>query len=144
MNSLLNFFLIMTSISLTANTCNRETIQMDKIIDIYWQHSYEDDKGDTLVFRPKDYDFPPSRGREGFEFKGKGVFHRYVIAPADGINTIYGSWKKLEGENTISIEMNENMDYNYPVPEDYKIHILEFHEKERVLKIKYEEANPDN
>lgn len=136
MNSLLNIFLILISISLSANTCTRETIQMDKIMDIYWQHSYEDDKGDTLAFRPKEYDFPPSRGREGFEFKENGVFKKYAIAPADGIITINGNWKELEEENSLLIQLEDDIESEYPVPEDYILQILEYNEKEKILKIK--------
>lgn len=136
MKSLLNFLLILLSISLTANTCNREEIEMRKIIDIYWQHSYEDDKGDTIAFRPKEYDFPPSRGREGFEFKENGLFYKYMIAPADGIVTVQGSWKKLEEKNTFFIQLNDNSEYDYPLPADYKLHIVGYDQEENILRIK--------
>jgi hypothetical protein len=33
----------------------------------HWVHSHEEDSGDVRVYRPADYDFPPARGRRGFE-----------------------------------------------------------------------------
>jgi hypothetical protein len=37
-----------------------------------WLHSYEEDSADALVFRPGDFDFPPARGRDGFELRDDG------------------------------------------------------------------------
>jgi len=41
-----------------------------------WTHSREEDRADILVYRPKDYPFPPARGREGLEFRKNGEFIR--------------------------------------------------------------------
>ena len=57
-----------------------------------WTHSQEEDQVDILVYRPKDYLFPPARGREGLEFRENGEFIRYQIAPADGSLAILGQW----------------------------------------------------
>ncbi len=35
----------------------------------HWMHSHEEDSGDVQVYRPADYDFPPARGRRGFELQ---------------------------------------------------------------------------
>jgi hypothetical protein len=135
MNQMLVFLILIMSISLTANTCNRENFPIEKIANIYWTHSYEEDQGDTVVYRPGTFDFPPSRGREGFEFNDNGKFKNYVIAPTDGINTVKGSWKKLDEENTFLIEMDDNNDYDYPLPADFRLKIIHFDEQEEVLKI---------
>jgi hypothetical protein len=39
-----------------------------------WVHSYEDDTAELRVYRPAGYDFPPARGRDGFEITPEGVF----------------------------------------------------------------------
>ena len=68
----------------------------------HWVHSHEDDTKDIKVFRPVDYKFPPSRGREGFEFKKNGEFILYRIAPTDGSNKFFGHWK-TGGKNKIIV-----------------------------------------
>jgi hypothetical protein len=120
---------------LSSYTCSRQEIDMEKIQNIYWVHSYEEDSANIQVFRPKDYNFPPSRGREGFEFKERGLFKKYVIAPADGINTINGSWRKTEEKNTFFIQMNDNSEYDYPLPADYYLKIYSYDEPEQKLSV---------
>lgn len=69
----------------------------------YWRHSYEekDVEPDVLVFRPKDYNFPASRGRQGIEIKnGEVVFHQF--GPDDRpIKTV--GYFKSEGPNKIKV-----------------------------------------
>jgi hypothetical protein len=48
-----------------------------------WVHSHEDDTGDELVYRPADYAFPPSRGREAIELRADGSYAGTVPGPAD-------------------------------------------------------------
>ena len=55
-----------------------------------WFHSYEEDTEDIVVYRTRDFKFPPSRGREGFEIKASGEFIKYSIAPTDGLRPIGG------------------------------------------------------
>ena len=57
-----------------------------------WIHSHEEDTQDVTVYRPASYDFPPSRGRMGFEFRKDGKLIYYGIARADGSDQIPGSW----------------------------------------------------
>jgi hypothetical protein len=59
----------------------------------HWVHSYEEDAGGTKVYRPAGSKFPPSRGRAGFEIKKGGDFLDHPIAPADGNESIPGTWK---------------------------------------------------
>jgi hypothetical protein len=120
---------------LSSYTCSRQEIDIEKIQNIYWVHSYEEDSANIQVFRPREYNFPPSRGREGFEFKEGGLFKKYVIAPADGINTINGSWRKTEEKNTFFIQMNDDSEYDYPLPADYNLEIYSYDEAEQKLSV---------
>ncbi|MDQ3393304.1 MAG: hypothetical protein M3512_04230 [Bacteroidota bacterium] len=125
----------MISFSFVANTC-AQRISVDNFSNTYWKHSYEEDQGDTLMFRPKDYDFPPSRGREGFEFKEEGVFYKYVIAPADGIDTLEGKWEKSDQNNLYNIVAGSKSNISHMGQHKFKIEILDYNKKERALKIR--------
>lgn len=59
----------------------------------HWIHSREEDTESVKVYRPSNYDFPPSRGREGFDLKENGEFVQYGIAPTDRPQTVKGQWK---------------------------------------------------
>ena len=65
----------------------------------HWIHSREEDTGETRVYRPSNYKFPPSRGREGFELKENGEFIRYRIGPTDRPQKIVGTWKVEKGNH---------------------------------------------
>lgn len=58
-----------------------------------WLHSQEEDRGDTLVYRPNSYNFPPARGRTGFTLEPDGTFRQYDIAPTDGLEENPGKWQ---------------------------------------------------
>ncbi len=59
----------------------------------HWVHSLEDDTKEVTVFRPSNYNFPPARGRGGFEIKENGNFIQYKISPTDGTEKVYVHWK---------------------------------------------------
>jgi hypothetical protein len=63
-----------------------------------WLHSHEEDAEDRLVFRSADYDFPPARGRDGFELLPDGDLQRSGPGPDDRTQTFRGRWKLDEGE----------------------------------------------
>ena len=67
-----------------------------------WMHSREEDKGGVKVYRPKDYKFPPARGREGFEIKKDGEYVLLAIGAADGTEKVKGKWK-LTGKNKVTV-----------------------------------------
>jgi hypothetical protein len=67
-----------------------------------WLHSHEEDANDVSVFRPKGYNFPRARGREGFEIKSGGEFIFYEIAPSDGSQQRRGRWDAA-GKNRIRV-----------------------------------------
>jgi hypothetical protein len=62
-----------------------------------WLHSHEEDTDDTRVFRPADFDFPPARGREGFELRDDGSGVELRPGPTDRPEQVEGSWE-LEGD----------------------------------------------
>lgn len=68
-----------------------------------WIHSREEDQGDTLVYRPKDYPFPPARGREGLEFRENGEFIRYQIGPTDRGLAVPGRWS-IQETNVVEVQ----------------------------------------
>jgi len=61
----------------------------------HWIHSREEDTSGLEVFRPEEFAFPPSFGRDGFEMKRNGQFIQDDIGPADGIVHVLGRWKLL-------------------------------------------------
>jgi hypothetical protein len=65
-------------------------------------HSHEEDTSDIAVYRPGEYEFPPARGRTGFDFMTGGKVIYYGIAPADGVNQIPGRWE-AQGTDEIRI-----------------------------------------
>jgi hypothetical protein len=76
-----------------------------EIYEKHWIHSREEDSGDMQVYHPSTYNFPPSRGRRGFEIKKNGQFIQYGIAPDDRLRTNEGQW--VIGEtNIIRVEFS--------------------------------------
>lgn len=78
----------------------------------HWIHSREEDIADVRVYRPRDYNFPPSRGRERFELRENGEFIRYSIGPTDGLQKITGTWK-AEGGNQIRVSFEAQRQESY-------------------------------
>jgi hypothetical protein len=69
-------------------------------------HSHEEDTPGVAIYRPREYEFPPARGRTGFDFiaSGKAVYHG--IAGSDGVNELSGHWK-TQGSDEIKITFND-------------------------------------
>lgn len=86
---------------LIANTCNaqknKDTELVEAIIGTTWIHAYEEDEGNVTAYRSDSYDFPPSRGREGFRMEQDSTFLFYAIAPTDGIHLYKGNWTIKKG-----------------------------------------------
>lgn len=83
---------------LMAGTCkkkdDKKTVALaNALLGKTWLHSHEDDRGDTLVYRPNTYNFPPARGRTGFTMEADGTFRQYDIAPTDGLEEHDGRWE---------------------------------------------------
>ncbi|MFD2513813.1 hypothetical protein ACFSRY_08030 [Pontibacter locisalis] len=98
---------------LLANTCKKETLETE-LMGTTWLHSYEEDEGEVLVYRPNSYDFPPSRGRTGFELEKGGVLKQYDIAPTDGLEEHIGEWEKVDKDKVqVKIKGNGQPSQNY-------------------------------
>ena len=81
-----------------------------------WLTSREENSGDTLVFRPNTYTFPPSRGRTGFAIKPFGRFEQFDIAPTDGLATRPGTWT-ADGPTRLRIHLTDGRqpDFTYEI-----------------------------
>ena len=79
----------------SSPTMQRRETQMEDLqtcILGHWLHSHEEDTQDVMIYRPANYNFPPSRGRIGFEFREGGELVYYGIGRADGSEQFSGSW----------------------------------------------------
>lgn len=63
-----------------------------------WVHSHEEDNDNIKLFRLSTYDFPPSRGREKINLKGKGNLVYTPISPNDLPKPYNGTWKVDKSE----------------------------------------------
>jgi len=62
-----------------------------------WRHSHEEDTATQSVYRPESFDFPPTRGRTGYEFRS-GHSCTYVgISPRDGAAKESCTWQLRGG-----------------------------------------------
>jgi hypothetical protein len=73
----------------------------------HWIHSHEEDTAEVRVYRPVSYNFPPSRGRRGVEFRAGGELIYYGIASTDGTLEMVGRWT-LEEPNRIRINVEND------------------------------------
>jgi hypothetical protein len=65
-----------------------------------WLHSHEEDTASTVVYRPMEYDFPPARGRRGYEFRADGSCNVIGISPRDGAARTSCTWKLHGGASS--------------------------------------------
>jgi hypothetical protein len=94
----------------------------------HWIHSREEDTEKVKVYRPSDYQFPPSRGRDGFEIKEDGEFIRYGIGATDRPQEITGTWKAEEDDKIRVSWENQNQ-------ESYTMQVVSC--EERLLKVRH-------
>lgn len=72
-----------------------------------WLHSHEEDTDTEKVYRLADkYDFPLSRGREGFDLKPDNKLAEIGIAPTDGPAQAAGSWHLDSAGNDLKLRLN--------------------------------------
>lgn len=70
-----------------------------------WWNSYEEETlGNVEFYRPDGYNFPPSRGRTGFEFLPNGDFFYYYPGPTDAPMVANGTWKQM-GDSRIIVKL---------------------------------------
>jgi hypothetical protein len=97
-------------IGLSAQQC-KQHVNPDFLFQT-WIHLHEEDAGNTEVYRNKEYNFPASRGRQGFEFKKDGTFIQSDIGPVDvNVNTA-GQWKKIS-DTEVQIQLNDEQKTQY-------------------------------
>lgn len=72
-----------------------------------WIHSWEEDTDDVTVYRPADHPFPPSRGREGYEFLPGGALIYHGIGPADGPTNEPGRWEMV-APNQVAVTIEQS------------------------------------
>jgi hypothetical protein len=65
----------------------------DQIADTHWVHSHEEDNSSGMVFRPSTYNFPRSRGRNGFQLHSDGTAQTSGPGPGDAVETQSANWK---------------------------------------------------
>ena len=62
-----------------------------------WLHSHEEDTPTERVYRRSDFDFAPSRGRDGYEFRADRTGEYIGIAPQDGATRTTQKWRLRAG-----------------------------------------------
>ena len=93
----------------------------------HWTHSYEDDQDGYRAFRPASYEFPPARGREGFELIKDGTFIHHQIGPVDAPVQAAGKWE-MKDKSTLTITPAD------PEAQPWEMVVIEV--KKDMLKIK--------
>ncbi|MDX2196387.1 MAG: hypothetical protein NW207_08210 [Cytophagales bacterium] len=70
----------------------------------HWLWSREEDSITTLrTYRPKTYNFPPSRSRTGFQIFKNGKIIVYETSPSDKPVQIEGKWVYAKKTNTFDV-----------------------------------------
>ena len=103
-------------ISLTAQQCKQE-INPDFLYQ-QWTHLHEEDAEGIEVYRNKEYSFPVSRGRKGFEFRKDGTFIQSDIGPVDVNVQTTGKWEKA-GDREVKITLPDGQ------PSSYRMEIVD-------------------
>ena len=78
-----------------------------------WLNAHEENHGDTLVYRPSTYKFPPARGRTGFRIGAYGRFEQFDIAPTDGLLGRPGTWTAEAGNARLRIHLADGSQPDY-------------------------------
>ena len=68
-----------------------------------WMHSFEEDHGDVLVYRPPEHDFPRARGRDGIEFAPDGSFVEWAVGRGDAQEAVPGRWRTAEASGAVEV-----------------------------------------
>jgi hypothetical protein len=68
-----------------------------------WLHSFEEDHGDVLVYRPSEHDFPRARGRDGIEFSPDGAFVEWAIGRGDAPEAVPGRWRTADSGGAVEV-----------------------------------------
>jgi len=90
-----------------------------------WMHSREEDTAAQMIFRPASYDFPPARGRTGFELRPDQSLVEIGIGPTDRVEESPGSWKLDQG--------NQLLFYSKSSPEPTRVMQIVSVDKDRMV-----------
>jgi hypothetical protein len=102
-------------VTYTATEQGPRTGELPQQLFRHWVHSREEDRPDSQAFRPDDFDFPPSFGRDGFEMRPDGEFVQDDVGPADGIVRVRGHWSQ-RGPRRVEVRFDgEREDYAFTV-----------------------------
>ena len=94
----------------------------------HWVHSREEDAGDVSVYRPSNFQFPPSRGRDAMELRADGDFVQHGPGPADRTVASPGRWQAL---SSAEVELRPNAAQRTPK----RFSLIEVNDQ--VLKLKW-------
>lgn len=89
------FLIFSTSCKSTKESSSNEESSFPKVEfndDITWVHSHEEDKDGNQYYRHEPFEFPPSRGREGFKLLNETELVFYAIGPTDFPAELEGTW----------------------------------------------------
>lgn len=112
---------------------NKSSALIEELMGKNWIHSHEEDKNGLKAFRTQDFSFPPSRGREGFEFNEDGTFIYHSIAPTDGTQKNKGIWTAKGDEITVKFQGDSSYKKELIFKiEGYKNGLLTIEEKETI------------
>ena len=77
----------------------------EKILVGTWLHAHEEDAATEAVYRPADFDFPPARGRRGYEFHPDHTGAYIGIAARDGAARTSCRWRLRKKGKSLEIEL---------------------------------------
>jgi len=68
-----------------------------------WLHSHEEDTATERIYRRSDFEFPPSRGRRGYEFQSDHSCISIGIAARDGATKEACKWQLHKATESIIV-----------------------------------------
>ena len=116
--------LLLCFLPLLANKCDKKKDEVDdsstteKVVaedmmkEIYgktWMNSFEEDKDGAKAYRVSTYEFPPARGRSGFEIAEDGAFYEVAPGPTDALEKTEGKWRAQEDKILVQVDEKEYM-----------------------------------
>jgi hypothetical protein len=91
---------------------------IDVVLNFNWFHYHEAGGNDTLSFKHKPFDFPPSRGRIGFMMMENNKLEFWAIGPTDIPEKLQGSWSLTDGVLDFSVkgsDMVQGFEQSYQI-----------------------------
>jgi hypothetical protein len=70
-----------------------------------WTHAHEEDGADTLVFRPSEQAFPPSRGRRSFSLHTDGTLSLTQPGATDAPRSAGGRWSYSSPDGQLRFDL---------------------------------------